>query len=151
MLEKESLEETVKTEKITRVHCDGDGCKKTEYSGRRGIWNDYDDDFETTTVSANLILGGGYVKYDFDVCPICFAQKIVPLFDGKGVKNRVEEIRDVIISRDKDVDGKLKTISEKLKKCETMAENAELLQEENRLIGESHAYYGLRMMIANLT
>jgi hypothetical protein len=150
MLEKESSEKTVKIEKIAKIRCDGNECKHIEYGDRRGIWNDYDNDCENTTVRASLILGGKHIKYDFDVCPTCFAQKIVPLFDGKGVKNRLELIRDKIISKDKDVDEKLKIIDKKLTKCTTMIENAELLQKKNRLIGESSAYHKLNMMISNL-
>ena len=151
MLEKESTEETVKKEKIKRVHCDGDGCKHTEYHGRRGIWNEWDDgDWETTTVNAHLIRGGSYVKYDFDVCPACFAQKIVPLFDGKGVENRVELIRSRIIRLYEDAGRKLERIDEKLKKCKSMTENAELLQEKNRVIGERSAHHEMRTLIGSL-
>jgi len=119
MIEKEITEKTVEVEKIIKVHCDGNGCDKKEYSGsRKHIWNDYDDDCERTTVSARLIIGGRYVDYDFDVCPTCFAQKIVPLFNGddKSIKNRVEWIRDQIICLDEATKEELKELNKKSRK-----------------------------------
>lgn len=117
MIKTESIEKTVKSEKILEISCDSPECKSCErYYPRKGIWNDYDDDHEFTKVSANLIINGGYQEYDFDVCPTCFVNKIVPMFNGKGIEDRIKHIQRKIQGMIDNAESQLKITEEEHKK-----------------------------------
>jgi len=131
MLEKKEERKEVVTEKIVSFSCDVPGCNHKEYHGSRGIWNEGNDgDFETTDVSANLIVNGSYVKYKFDVCPACFHGKIVPLLEGEEVvENKIGLIKDKIRRLMGDMSAQEQRAADKAKEASSLSEQTKHLEE----------------------
>jgi len=150
MIEGEDIKQEIMKKEIKSIACDG--CDKKEtYDPRKGIWNDYDGDHERTQVNANLIIGGRYIKYDFDVCPVCFQQKIIPLFDGKGTENRIERIRDKIKRMFDDARREQERAEEWAKSADRMPKQAEHLEHAARCLGKQMALTDILNMIRDLT
>ena len=150
MIEDREVEQPVMKKEVKSITCDGCG-NKEEYSPRKGIWNDYDGDHERTQVNASLIIGGRYTKYDFDVCPTCFQQKIVPLFDGNGTENRVEKIRNKIKQTCEIVRAEQERAEERAKDANTLPKQAEHLEHAARCKGKQMALCDVLNIIRDFT
>lgn len=150
MIDSEDVEQPIIKKKVKSITCDGCG-NKEEYNPRKGIWNDYDDDFETTEVKARLIIQGRYIDYDFDVCPTCFQQKIVPLFDGKRTENRVEKIRNKIKQMCEIFRAEQERAEERAKNSNTLPKQAEHLEYAARCKGKQMALCDVLNIIRDFT
>lgn len=132
---------------IKAIHCDG--CDKIEkYNPNKGMWNDDGKDYENTEVNARLIIGGRYMKYDFDVCPTCFRQKIVPLFnENSSVENRVEKIRDEVEKMRENIKKRNERFQESARKSNSMSEHAACLENIAKCVGQDSALYDVLNII----
>lgn len=157
MLKTKKQTQTVETEIITEKTCDCPNCTHNEtVDPRKEIWNDWNDgEYETTAVQATIIDSGGrYKKYDFDVCPSCFVNLIVPLFNNKkkyeAGDSKINKLKAQILVELNNIKYNTDLLQEKIKSSNSIATNVKLLSDNEKLSGKRIAYEYILKMIERL-